>query len=198
MSDELKTLLFLPLLFSLLTLPFLNANLKAQADPNGINSLEGNREKELFLLAIYQSDRAARHFEDSVMLANGWRSDAHLASIRQLRRTDSINTLKVDQYLDVHGFPDRKNFEDEARIAPWQVLVHSQNKEIRRKHFNDLYEAYKDGDLETRRFLLFLEDEYQKSFEKNFQSYYQGSQRVEELIEELEADGLQRPKFRMP
>lgn len=192
MVKQLKTLL------TLLAFFFFTSALLAQSDLDGINNLDGIQEQEFFLLSVYHSDREVRHFEDSVMLADGWRSPEHLQAIARLRSTDSINSLRIDQYLDAHGYPNREDFTDEARIAPWQVLVHSLNDEIRRKHFSDLYDAYKDGDLETRRFLLFLEDEYQKSFEKDFQSYNQGDQRVEELIKALETDGLRKSKLRFP
>lgn len=192
MVKQLKALLTLLILLSI------TPALLAQSDLEGINNLEGTSEQEFFLTSIYRSDRQVRHFEDSVMLADGWRSPAHVAAIARLRITDSLNSLKIDRYLDAHAYPDRENFTDEARIAPWQVLVHSLNREIRRKHFGDLYDAYKDGDLETRRFLLFLEDEYQKVFEKDFQSYKQGNQRVEELIKALESEGLSKSKLRFP
>lgn len=192
MTKHLKALL------TLLILSFLGSPLLSQSDLDGINNLSNIREQEFFLLSLYRLDQEIRRFEDSVMLADGWHSAEHLAAIRRLRTTDSINSLKVDRYLDAHGYPVRENFSDEARNAPWQILVHSLNNDIRRKHFNDLFGAYKDGDLETRRFLLFLEDEYQKVYKKNFQSYSQGEQRVEELIKALESDGLRKSKLRFP
>ncbi len=198
MSNALKPLLSVLFVLCLLTVPLFNPRLLAQTNNEGISNLEGSGEQGIFLSSVYQSDRAVRHFEDSVMLADGWRSSTHLEAIQQLRYVDSLNTLKIDQYLDDHGYPDKENFSDDARVAPWQILLHSRNKEVRRKHFNDLYDAYKDGDLETRRFLLFLEDEYQRVYEKDFKSYNQGNQRIDELIKELENDGLQRRKFRMP
>ena len=162
MSNALKTLLSVLFVLCLLTVPLFNPRLLAQTNNEGISNLEVSGEKGIFLNSVYQSDRAVRHFEDSVMIADGWRSSTHLKAIQQLWYVDSLNTLKIDQYLDDHGYPDKENFSNDARVAPWKVLLHSLNKEVRRKHFNDLYDAYKDGDLETRRFLLFLEDEYQR------------------------------------
>lgn len=163
-----------------------------------ITHLEGIKEQEIFLLTIYRSDLQVRHFEDSVMLASDWHSPEHLQAVVRLRATDSINSFRIDHYLDAYGYPDRENFTEEARIAPWQVLVHSLSKETRRKHFSKLYDAYKEGNLETRRFLIFLEDEYQKLLEKDFESYSQGNQRVEELIKILENNGLRKSKLRFP
>ncbi len=192
MDRQLKSLLTLLFISSLVNL------LRAQPQIDEITHLEGTKEQEIFLLSIYRSDHQVRHFEDSVMLARGWHSPEHLQAVARLRATDSINSFRIDHYLDAHGYPDRENFTEEARIAPWQVLVHSLSKETRRKHFSELYDAYREGNLETRRFLIFLEDEYQKLLEKDFESYSQGNQRVEELIKILENNGLRKNKLRFP
>ncbi len=201
MRDDLKTLLTLPSLLFFLFLalfPGLNPAAYAQSDLDGIKDLVVTRNQNVFLKAIYYSDKRVRFVEDSVMHTDGWRSTEHLAAIKRLREIDSMNTLKIDRYLDFHGYPEKDQFEEEAQIAPWLVLIHSQNQEIRKKHFNKLYEAYKDENLEIRRFLLFLEDEYQGVYHKDFQSYSQGSLRVEELIKELESDGQRKTPFKMP
>lgn len=194
MNKHLKTLLTL-LCGSLFISPVLS-----QSDLAGISHLQSTYDRTVFLRSLYDSDREVRRFEDSVMLADGWRSPEHLAAISQLHGTDSLNTLKIDRYLDLYSYPEKEEFEgeDEARIAPWQILLHSRNREIRRKHFAAIYKAYEEGNLETRRLLLFLEDEYERSFGKNFQSYNQGERRIEELSKALKEQDVQKGRLRFP
>ena len=170
----------------------------AQQEVDAIAQMNDKGEQQVFLSAILETDKRVRHIEDSVMLADGWRSQSHLDAISQMYSVDSINSLKIDRYLDVHGYPDEEDFEDRLRMTPWIILVHSRNEDIRRKHLSTFYGAYKDGNLETRRLILFLEDEYQKVFGKDFQSYNQGEPRIEELLKELEKAGISRKKIRMP
>lgn len=192
MDSKLKTLLAL-LLSLLLSFPVL-----AQSEGTLESMDEDIAGRDVFLTAIFRADRAARYFEDSVMVVSGWHSPEHQDAIARLREIDSVNLVKIDEYLSAHGYPDRESFTEEARIAPWQVLIHSPNTELRRKNFRFLHEAYKDGDLEARRFLLFLEDEYQREFDKDFQSYSQGEVRIQELLKALEETGLNKSKLRFP
>ena len=192
MDSKLKTLLTLLFFF------LLSFSSVAQTDSEPEFMVDDIGSQEVFLTNIFRNDREARYFEDSVMMAKGWHSPEHQEAIARLWQIDSVNLVKVDAYLSAHGYPDRANFSEEARIAPWQVLIHSSNSELRRENFHFLTGAYKDGDLEPRRFLLFLEDEYQRVFEKDFQSYSQGEVRIQELLKALEETGLNKTKLRFP
>ncbi|MDZ7845964.1 MAG: hypothetical protein U5L96_03920 [Owenweeksia sp.] len=159
---------------------------KAQDYNSPVQYLHSNLERKRFLISVYHLYQSVRDYEDSVMIASGWKSEPHLTSIDSLYEVDSILIRKIDQYLDHYKYPDRKGFEEVPRITPWLVLNHSRNAQIRQKHFPVLYQAYQEGNLEERRLLKFLEDEYERQFERNFQSYAVEEARVGELMQVLE------------
>lgn len=139
-----------------------------------------------YLQALHSTDEAIRYYEDSVMLASGFKSEEHLAAIDSLYEIDSVLSIKIDSYLRTYGYPEKKVYGETATMTPWMILRHSPVQSIRRNHFKTLYRAYKDEDLEERRLVQFLEDEYERQFLKAFNSYRMGEQRIEELMKVLE------------
>ncbi len=139
-----------------------------------------------YLEAIYSNDRAVRLYEDSVMVVAGFRSNEHIAAIDSMYRVDSVLTLKIDEYLNTYGYPEKENYGEIATMTPWLILNHSPIEKIRLKHFKTLYEAYRDENLAERRMIDFLEREYSFRFKKEFSSYSADKARMKELMAALE------------
>ncbi len=161
-------------------------SLFAQSHNATVEFLNSKLERGRFLHSVFLLDQDVREYEDSVMVASGWKSTEHLKAIDSLMLVDSLLTSQISKYLDFYGFPDKEDFSEVPRITPWLVLHHSSNSEIKRKHFPKLYEAYEDGNLEERRLLMLLQGEYEKIHQQEFQSYSRDEARIRELMKALD------------
>ncbi len=139
-----------------------------------------------YLKAIYSNDRAVRLYEDSVMVVTGFRTEEHLAAIDSMYRMDSVLTLKINDYLNTYGYPEKETYGEEATMTPWLILNHSPIEKIRLDHFKTLYKAYKDDNIAERRMIEFLEREYRMRFGKEYRSYSVEKVRMKELMSALE------------
>lgn len=151
-----------------------------------ISALNSTAEKVKFLEAVYHTNRAIEAYEDSVMYASGFRSEAHLGAIDSLNLVDSLLSGRIDQYLSFYNYPNREELGEKATLAPWLVLQESENRSLRLKHFNKLFDAVEDENLEDRRVVEFLEKQYKLTFHKRFQSYAVEQKRMGELMQALD------------
>lgn len=173
-----KQLLSLTLLFTI-RLAF------AQDYNSEVALLHDNYERGKFLASAFELYEGTHSYEDSVIRVSSFRSEAHSLALDSLREVDSLLTTQIDQYLIHYGYPSREEFGELLSLTPYYILLHSRFPEIQDKHFNRLYEAYEDGDLEQRRLIGFLEKRYEDRFQKNFQSYTVEEERLHELMRNL-------------
>lgn len=169
-------LLFLSILFSL--------SLKAQPEKTFYTYKLEDRIK--YLESLHHTLKAVQFYEDSTMVASGWKSEEHKIAVDSLLKTDSALTQKIDDYLKTYGYPDKESYGEIASFAPLMVLNNSSNEKVRLRHFSSLYKAYKNDDLEERQLIEFLEREYQLRFRRDFRSYSKSEIRLRELMEVLE------------
>jgi len=148
-----------------------------------LNNLEQRRE---YLNSIYNTNRAVNYFEDSVMVASGFRSEEHMSAIDSLQKTEGLLAKKVDEYLNAYGYPEKKVYGEIANLTPLIILQQCPMADIRSGQMNRLYKAYKQEEIEESRFIGFLESEYKSRFQKNYQSYLQGEPRLKDLMAALE------------
>ncbi len=142
-------------------------------------------QRSRYLTSIFNLDQRIRFYEDSVMQASGWKSPEHLAAIDSLWQIDSILVLKIDDYLDRFGYPNKDNFDEIPHITPFVILHHSNNEFLREKHFPKLYRAYQDEDLEESRLLLYLESTYRTAVGKEPNFYGPDEKQIDELMKVL-------------
>jgi len=72
-------------------------------------SLTTLESKNNFLLEIYQSDQSIRVGNNSI----DW---------NKVDEIDSLNLIKIDQYLGQYGYPDTIHFSKNATETPWFVI----------------------------------------------------------------------------
>lgn len=139
-----------------------------------------------YLHSIHNTFKAINYYEDSVMVASGFRSPEHLAAIDSLQQTDQVLTQKINTYLNTYGYPEKELYGETANITPFLILQQSDLHDIRRSQTKRLYKAYKKDELELSRLIGFLESEYEYRFKKTYQSYLQDEPRMKDLLAALE------------
>ena len=109
-----------------------------------------------YLEEIYESDQSLRALFSS---SNFTTEETH-EFWKVASRTDSINLIKIDSYLDRFEYPDTLNYTKKAIKAPWFVIQHCPKINIRVKYYNLLKEAFKDGKINEIDFYLYLQRNY--------------------------------------
>ncbi len=153
-----------------------------------IATLETIDSKKAYLDNISKEDQKLRKDQGSkIIIEFGDNSNEHIEFMKRLNQLDSLNYLKVDRYLLKHGYPNKMEYGQEACIAPWMVIHHSNSIEKRNKHFDLLYSAYKDEDLDYNAFSLYLGRTYKMIFNQRFRTNGNRTQNeeIDDLIKEL-------------
>jgi coenzyme F420-reducing hydrogenase alpha subunit len=102
-------------------------------------------EKKIYLEKILEDDQNVRDDSDLV-LQHGLDSPEYIEFINAQWKQDEINLVKVETYLEIHGYPS-KEIGDMATTAPWMVIHHAQGYEARERNFKVIYEAYLKDDI---------------------------------------------------
>jgi hypothetical protein len=115
-------------------------------------------------------------------------SKAYKNNRDSMMKLDIINLAKIETYLSKYGYPTLKNHTEDAVLTPWLIIHHNPDKEISRKHFNTLYQAYKKGDLEGGAFTLYLGRFYSVVYNKrlDLESPYTEEFEVDTLVKALD------------
>lgn len=139
-----------------------------------------------FLNNVYLTHKAVNHYEDSVLAVTGFHSPEHLLAIDSLREMDTVLSKKISHYLNTFGYPPKDVYGETANLTPWYILQQSTRHDIKTSQFSCLYKAYKKDELELRRLIAYLENEYEYQFQKNYQSPLQDELRLKDLMSSLD------------
>ena len=71
------------------------------------------------------------------MLKYGKDSEEHMEYVKAQWRQDEINLIKIEKYLEIHGYPE-KELGGQATTAPWMVIHHVQGYEVRERNFEKI------------------------------------------------------------
>lgn len=146
--------------------------------------------KRVFLEKIYKDDQAVRDskYEASLMLKYGMNSDEHLKYVQAQWDQDEINLKKIHAYLDAFGYPDPSFVSSQAARAPWLVIHHVTDPNIRNQYFEILNRAYQSGKLEEDPMSMYLARTYEFIHRKRYQmipSSYTAAEEIDSLIKAL-------------
>lgn len=190
----------LPLYFHLLLLFFFAACNGAQSPNNPylseINKLTTDESKKNYLEKIFEDDQNIRQGQvASLKLEYGKDSKEYTEFVQEYRRTDSINLLKVENYLSVHGHPKKSKLGEIAAITPWVVIHHygfQDAYEVKEKYFSTIYKAYKNGDLSDGEISFYLNRMYSRKYSERLrmESPYTIESELDTLISKLNLDHL--------
>jgi len=160
---------------------------------DSIEKLESVEQKKVFLEQVMQDDQAVRGSVGSeLILKYGQNSDEHYAFFEAQVKQDEINLQKVEQYLKIHGYPNRAEMGETAANAPWTVIHHAQGYEARERNIKSIYLAYLDGNIESFAITLYLGRMYEMKNGKRLRmkSPYTAEDEITTLIRELNLEGL--------
>lgn len=151
-----------------------------------------------YLERISDDDQNVRSSEEAaeITLKYGKDSPEYLAYVRAQLRQDSINLLKVDQYLRKFGYPDKEVVGKEAANAPCLVIHHLTDTGLRNWYFEILYKAYLDGNINDTYMSLYLGRTYAFLHQEQFQmeNPYTSKDEINGLIKAL---GLEEEQARV-
>jgi len=154
-----------------------------------IEGLETGEDKRRFLEKILEDDQKVRDGKDSeLMLKYGKDSKEHMEYVQAQWRQDEINLIKIEKYLEKFGYPSKNELGKDAAIAPWLVIHHSTDTQIRNRNFEVLYEAYLREDIDATAMSLYLGRTYEFTYGKRFrmESPYKSEDEINQLIKELD------------
>ena len=159
-----------------------------------IASLNSNELKKKYLEKVLIDDQKVRGPKgQDLMLQYGKDSKEHMDYIRKQWSQDSINLLKVENYFELYGYPD-KALGDKATTAPWMVIHHSQEYGAREANFETIYRAYIDGDIDSGAISFFLGRMYRMKYGSRLemQNPFTAEDEIEKLITGLELENTKK------
>ena len=113
-----------------------------------VNQLQTDEEKTKYLEQILADDQRVRNHEGSeLMLKYGQDSPEYMEYVRTLWKQDELNLKKIETFLAIHGYP-QEAWGHEATTAPWMVIHHAQGYDVRYRNFEQIYEAFLEGNIE--------------------------------------------------
>lgn len=125
--------------------------------------LETLNDKQLYLEGILEDDQKVRGEKGAlIILKYGSGSKEDWEYINAQWKQDSINLIKIEQYLGKHGYPSKEELGKDAALIPWLVVHHAKAIEPRYNHFEELYKAYLLGDVNETQMSLYLGRFYEK------------------------------------
>jgi len=120
------------------------------------NKLKKIESRNKYLEDIYNSDQSLRNKFSS---SNFNAQETH-EFWKEAGKTDSINLIKIDSYLQQFGYPDTINYSEQANDAPWYVIQHCPKLKIRTKYYLLIKESYESGKISEIQFYLYLQRNY--------------------------------------
>jgi hypothetical protein len=161
-------------------------------DEREILQLNTNDEKKKYLENIFEDDQRYRNTAkiEALKNKNGGDSEEMRGYVKSLMKQDSVNLIKVEQYLEQYGYPE-KEMGEIANSAPWSVIHHAQSIEQRERNFDYIYSAYLKGDLDDSSITFYLGRMYEMKFNKRLSlpSPYYPIDEINQLINELGLEG---------
>ncbi len=155
---------------------------------NEVAQLQTADDKRMYLEQIFEDDQNVRNpkEETAIISKYGYGSTEHRALADAQMQQDEINLLKIEAYLEKHGYPD-KSMGEYATTVPWVVIHHSAHYEARAQHFATVYAAYLKGDIKDGAISLYLGRMYEmKHGERlNMEGSYKTEDHINVMIEAL-------------
>ena len=106
---------------------------------NEINKLESLEDKKQYLEKILEDDQKVRGIEgQELMLKYGKDSKEHMDYIKAQWKQDEINLRKIETYLGKYDYPKKDEMGRDVATAPWIVIHHQTDTEIRNRNFETL------------------------------------------------------------
>ncbi len=177
------------MLFILVLFTAFNQFLISQdSDHIDLLSLDTDAKRDSFLVAINESDQAARHHSTDICDRYYGTIDCIQANI-DFQQIDVNNLKKITGYLRLYGYPDHNSYSSKAYDTPWLVLHHTVGaaNKIDKEFAPYLVQEYRKGSLKIlnlhwylkRYYLVYMGMKYVRTTAKSEE------EDIEELIKVL-------------
>jgi len=153
-----------------------------------IEALKTDAQKIVYLENILDKDQEVRSDEEEELAKSyGAGSKEYKKYIDEQWAMDSINLIKIEHYLAIHGYPNHELGKD-AKMTPWIVIHHAKGYAARERNFEVIYEAYLNEYINDSFLSGYLDRMY---FLKHFESFrmkgpYNIKDEIDQLIEVLD------------
>lgn len=140
-----------------------------------VKSLVNDSLKSAFLENVFYEDQKIRTEwlesmnADSITLKN---------VLNKVRYVDSINLLKVDNYLSSHKYPSRSKQTNIAVLTPWLVIHHATFNEVRIKNYQILLDAYLASDIREEELKMYIARTLSIEEKREYDFFYKKSIKV--------------------
>lgn len=153
-----------------------------------LDKIDTDQEIELTLQRIYNEDQKLRMRLKPIMEEYGVKSEEYKNLWADIKESDEENLYKIEYLLTKFGYPKKPIYSNTARKTPILVIHHSENYQIREKYFPMIYQAWKNGHIESfmELFLIRMADlKFQRKSEINIDELIDNELLIEKLIDEL-------------
>ncbi len=125
-----------------------------------IKTLQTVQDHKNFLSRLLEKDQGIRNFCIKTEQNLGADSKEYRRAMDSMRLVDTKCLFQAETYLEIHGFPNSKLYGKEAPDAIFTVLHHANKRDVRKKHFHHLYQAYLEKDISGDALAFFLNRMY--------------------------------------
>ena len=157
-----------------------------------IAALKTTEDQVKYLESIFKSDQEIRNGESSeILLEYGEDSEELQAFYQRMDSIDDLNLHRIDNYLERFGYPEIDSFSQNANLAPWLVIHHQSQAQIRKEYFTILKQAYDAENISSTQFEIYLGRTYQMLHGKYpaSEGSYKPEEKIKWLIEEMGLEG---------
>ena len=134
-----------------------------------IDSLTTDSLKASFLEQVFLDDQLVRNEWQEVNVED---SAALSKALHAVRVTDSINLLKIEQYLHHFSYPNPKSLSELAALTPWLVIHHATYNDPRIKNYPHILNAYSNAFITEEQFRWYTSRALSIESNKKYDHFY--------------------------
>ncbi len=149
-----------------------------------IKALDTVEKQSTYLSTIHNLDQDIRVKLNEQEGLYGYKSKEVKNAYKEMRTIDSENLIKIEKYLEIHGYPKKGIHSSDAVQAPKLVYHHHGNQKIRLRGFRHLYKAFLNGDVSDDGLAFYLNRSYYDKFNGKRISW-KGPYRTEDELDTL-------------
>lgn len=153
-----------------------------------IDSIKNANDLQFYLLKIQDLDQMPRQQENVVVENFGQDSEEYKIIWEKINRADIENKIRIRYLLEQFGYPDSDSVGQNAAEVPILVIHHSPEYNDRVEYFPIFYKAYKEGNIRSTLFSLYLDRMHMKKFNRylEMKGPYKPDQKIDSLINLLD------------
>ncbi len=179
-------------LFLSLTLLFQISCKTTVADPitEEVQGLVDVQKRKAYLEQIYKEDNQMRDQARKLVQQYGLNSEKGEAHAAKMKAKDAELLKKVEMYFAKYGAPTIKAVGRTAALAPWAVIHHSNDYDVKVRNFKFLNAAYRSEDIAEDAFSFYLNAMYKMKYGKRYEypGRFKEVERIDSLIHLLELE----------